>query len=105
AWKAQAAEYKAAMSKLRMPWFPVAGNHDIYWRGPNKPAGEHERDFETTFGPLWYAVQHKKCWSVVLSSDEGNPVTGEKDFNKPECQRMSEAQFTWLGETLQKAKD
>jgi hypothetical protein len=105
AWKAQAAEYKAAMSKLRMPWFPVAGNHDIYWRGPNKPASEHERDFETTFGPLWYAVQHKKCWFVVLYSDEGNPVTGEKDFNKPECQHMSEAQFTWLGETLQKAKD
>jgi len=105
AWRTQAAEYKAAMSKLRMPWFPVAGNHDIYWRGPNKPAGEHERDFETTFGPLWYAVQHKKCWFVVLYSDEGNPVTGEKDFNKPECQRMSEAQFTWLGETLQKAKD
>ncbi|HEU4418931.1 MAG TPA: LamG-like jellyroll fold domain-containing protein [Planctomycetota bacterium] len=104
AWQAQAAEYKAAMGKLRMPWFPVAGNHDIYWRGPNKPAGEHERNFETVFGPLWYAVQHKKCWFVVLYSDEGNPATGEKDFNKPECQRMSDAQFTWLSETLQKAK-
>ena len=104
AWMAQAAEYKAAMAKLRMPWFPVSGNHDIYWRGANKPVGEHETNFEATFGPLWYAVQHKQCWFVVLHSDEGNPATGEKDFNKPECQQMSEAQFAWLSETLQKAK-
>lgn len=104
AWHAQAAEYKAAMSRLRMPWFPVAGNHDIYWRGPGKPAGEHERNFETVFGPLWYAVQHKQCWFVVLYSDEGDPTTGEKDFNKPDCQRISDAQFAWLGDTLQRAR-
>ena len=104
AWRKQAAEYKAAMQKLRMPWLPVAGNHDIYWRGAGKPPEEHEGDFETTFGPLWYAVQHKQCWFVVLYSDEPNPVSGERNFNDPACQRISEAQFGWLGETLQKAK-
>ncbi|MGE3172800.1 MAG: LamG-like jellyroll fold domain-containing protein [Planctomycetota bacterium] len=103
-WRAQADEYKTAMQALRMPWFPVAGNHDIYWRGEGRPPGEHEGAYETTFGPLWYAVQHKQCWFVVLYSDEGDPATGKKDFNDPACQRFSDAQFEWLRGTLQQAR-
>ena len=103
-WMAQAREFRASMGKLRMPWYPVAGNHDVYWRGPGKPEGEHEGHYEQVFGPLWYAVRHKDCWFVVLYSDEGNPETGEKNFGKPDCQRMSDEQFAWLKQTLQAAK-
>ncbi len=106
-WLEQMREYKSIMDQLICPWFPVSGNHDIYWRGPKgaeKPAGEHERDYETHFGPLWYAFEHKNCWFIALYSDEGNPETGEKNFNKPECQRMSDEQFNWLRDTLARAE-
>jgi hypothetical protein len=103
-WLEQAREYKEIMSHLLCPWFPASGNHDIYWRGEGKPAGEHESNYEMHFGPLWYAFEHKNCWFIVLYSDEGNPETGEKNFVKPECQRISPAQFEFLKSTLSRAK-
>lgn len=104
-WMVQMQEYTGVMDGLLMPWFPVVGNHDIYWRGPDRPEGEHEADYETHFGPLWYAFEHKNCWFVALYSDEGNPETGEKSFEKPESQRMSPEQFAWLAETLEQADE
>ncbi|MBX3405999.1 MAG: metallophosphoesterase [Phycisphaeraceae bacterium] len=105
AWLEQMREYKEIMNELRCPWFPVAGNHDVYWRGEGRPPEEHEANYEMHFGPLWYAFRHKNCWFIALYSDEANPETGERNFNKPECQRMSDEQFSWLKDTLRKAAD
>lgn len=106
-WMTQMKEYKSIMNELACPWFPVAGNHDIYWRGKDKskkPEGEMEAAYEMHFGPLWYAFEHKKSWFVILYSDEGDPKTGEKTFGKPAAQKISPEQFSWLDQTLTKAK-
>lgn len=103
-WTEQMTEYKGIMSKLLMPWFPVAGNHDVIYRGPDKPQGQHEASYEKHFGPLWYAFEHKNCWFIALFSDEGDRSTNDKGL-KPELQKMSDEQFNWLKQTLEKTRD
>ena len=105
-WLEQAAEYREIMDDLPMPWFPVAGNHDIYWRGPGPaPQGHHEASYEQHFGPLWYSFRHKDTGFIVMYSDEGNPTLNLKDFNTPMLQQVSEAQKSFLVDALERLKN
>ncbi|WP_372722678.1 LamG-like jellyroll fold domain-containing protein [Novipirellula sp.] len=105
-WMEQMAEYKEIMDRLKMQWFPVAGNHDVYWRGEGKaPQGQHETNYEKHFGPLWYTFQHKNAGFVVLYSDEGDSATNEKGFNEGRLQKMSPEQLDFLRQSLEKHKD
>jgi 3',5'-cyclic AMP phosphodiesterase CpdA len=100
-WLAQMREFRSIMGRLGRPWFPVVGNHDVYWRGRGTPPErEHEEDYEAHFGPLWYAFEHKGCWFVCLHSDEDDPERGDKTFDEPRGQRMSTEQYAWLDATL-----
>jgi len=99
-WLTQMREFRGIMDRLTCPWFPVAGNHDVYWRGGTVPPEEHEGDYEAHFGPLWYAFRHKDAWFLALYSDEPDPATGKRDFNSPASQRMSPAQLAFLDQAL-----
>lgn len=105
-WIKQMEEYKSIMDRLRMKWFPVAGNHDIYWSGDGKaPAGHHESNFEEHFGPLWYFFRHKNSGIITLYSDEGDPDTNRKGFHKGSLQKMSDEQLLFLDKALSELRD
>lgn len=106
-WLPQMTEFKDIMGGLKMKWFPVAGNHDIYWdfRDRNRPPTHHEASYEKHFGPLWYSFEHKDCGFIVLFSDEGDPGTGEKGFREGRLQNVSPEQMKFLDQSLEKLKN
>jgi len=108
-WMKQMEEFQATMGKLKMPWFPVAGNHDIYWRKDGKkpeakPPREHEESYEKHFGPLWYWFEHKNTGFLTLFSDEGHPDGRERNFGDREQQQISKTQLNWIAAELEKMK-
>ncbi|MEE8142821.1 MAG: metallophosphoesterase, partial [Planctomycetota bacterium] len=104
-WLLQTEEFQSVMKALNMPWYPVAGNHDIYWRGPGRPPGGHEKDYEQHFGPLWYWFRHKNSAMVVLYSDEGDAKTDRKGTHLKEHIQMSSEQIEWLRTTLKQTRE
>lgn len=105
-WMKEMVEYHSVMDSLNMRWFPVAGNHDIYWRGDGQaPDGHHEANYEEHFGPLWYSFKHKNAGFIILYSDEGDPVSNRKGFTEGSLQQMSEEQLEFLDKALADLKD
>lgn len=106
-WIKETNEFTDAMEKLEMPWYPVAGNHDVYWfrKTKDRPKGHHEVEYETYFGPLWYAFEYNGSWFITLYTDEGEFGTDKKGYLDPDMQKISLEQFGWLKGILAKAKD
>lgn len=99
-WLKETREFQGVMGNLRMPWYPVAGNHDVYFRGKGRPNGGHELNYEEHFGPLWYWFRHKNAAFIVLYSDEGDPKDNSKGFKEKRHTQMSQRQLNWLSTAL-----
>lgn len=106
-WISEAEKFERTVEKLQVPFYPVAGNHEIYWFRDTKerPNTQHEKDYEKYFGPLWYAFEYDNCRFISLFSDEGDHESGQKGYHRPELQKISDEQFDWLKSVLEKNKD
>ncbi|MHC4932295.1 MAG: metallophosphoesterase family protein [Planctomycetota bacterium] len=89
-WLEQMREYKAVMGRLERPWYPVAGNHDVYGGRKNRKEGNVAL-YKKHFGPLWYSFDYKWAHFVVLFSDE------QLSFSNPaKTQNVGPEQLAWL---------
>ncbi len=94
AWLKQTAAYKDVMNRLNMPWYPVAGNHDVYG-GRSNPKGNAAL-YEKHFGPLYYSFDYRWAHFVCLYTDESLSFANPKS----KTQNMSKAQMDWLRDDL-----
>jgi hypothetical protein len=94
-WMAQMKRFKRIAARFNMPWYPVAGNHDVYAPGADPKDRTNERLYQEHFGPLYYSFDHKNAHFIALYSDENLSYR-----NPPVDQQMSEKQLDWLQKDL-----
>ena len=95
-WDREVAEWKEITSRLQVPLYPVAGNHDVI-SGSRVPGDRTFGDrYLRTFGPLRYMAELQGATVIALFSDEAfgdGPV------------QLSDGQLGWLRERLVRARE
>ncbi len=92
-WDREVAEYRAITDRLTMPFYPLAGNHEVVSGTRNRQDLTFQERYQQTFAPLYYAVEFDLASVVVLYSDD--PTFGS-GFG------IGEAQLAWLGTCLER---
>ncbi len=87
-------EFTAMTQRLKMPFFIVAGNHDIQMKWlPNRVQPEEMLEqWRARFGPTYYSFVYKNVLFVVLFSNDGLARRVE--------QHLSEEQVAYFEETI-----
>ncbi len=83
-WLKELKEFKDTMDKLSVPWYPVAGNHDVFSPFRDPEDRTYENLYQQYFGPLFYSYDYKNCHFVIMYTDEAmtsSPVISMEQIN------------------------
>lgn len=89
--RAERDDFLEIVRRLRMPFYPTAGNHDVVSGDRNRAERVFEDEYRALFGPLYYAVELELASVVILNTEDGEGLVQ---------QGFSDAQLAWLDETL-----
>jgi len=89
--RAERDDFLAVVRRLRMPFYPTAGNHDVVSGDRERGERAFEDEYRALFGPLYYAVELELASVVILNTEDGEGLV-QAGF--------SDKQLAWLDGTL-----
>ena len=89
--RAERDDFLAVVRRLRMPFYPTAGNHDVVSGDRERGERVFEDEYRALFGPLYYAVELELASVVILNTEDGDGLV-QPGF--------SDKQLAWLDEKL-----
>lgn len=93
-WLTEYDEFISYIDKLKMPWYPTPGNHDVFSPIWDPEDRTFEELYKNYFGPLYYSFDYKNSHFIIMYTDEAMS-------SKP---LISDTQLQWLKSDLEAAK-
>jgi len=69
-WDREAAEFSAIAGELAMPFYPLAGNHEVVSGTRDREDLTFVRRYQKTFAPLYYSIEFDHATTIVCFSDD-----------------------------------
>lgn len=87
--------YKEIVAQAGVPWFNVAGNHDINYLAPDD--SQSLDTFKRNFGPSYYSFNWGKAHYIVLDTVFYNGTDpGKRNSSGGYVAKLDERQLNWL---------
>lgn len=93
-WERDVRRVKEILDRLEVPFFPVAGNHDVITGTDDPDDHRGEELYKRYFGPLYYSFDQGKAHFVFLYTEEALQ-------SRP---RFSRVQLEWLRQDLSRSE-
>jgi len=95
-WAEEAAEFLDCIAPLEMPFYPLAGNHEVVSGTRRRDDDTFEKRYVAMFAPLYYAIEFDLATAIVCYSDD-------PEFSKEARYGFGPSQLAWLRDTLERA--